>query len=621
MTRKTLPGATKEVSSVAPPPASILRCFGELCFHTDGDLAALAFGPDGTLWSVEEPGLLRQWDPLTGQPIGCAFLSDLETLWHFSADARLLASANDEVSLWDVSLGRLLAKLPQPSWVTAVAFDAGGRFLATGHDDGTTRLWDVVCHRLAREFQGHHSAISALTFSPDGARLACAAEDRIVSLWEIATGRQIGICSGHTDRIHGLAWHPRGHRLVSAGWDTTARVWDAVSLEPIILLNSHADQVLALAFSPDGTLLASADSANDLHLWDDLDAGNTLCVSKDHEEEIRCLAFSPDGNRLASGGADRLIRVRDPRRSEGLPAEGKPIVFRSNLAVSPDASRLARSCSTIGLHVWETANGQVVLRPQENDVFSSMAYSSDGQWLAAGGNDARIHLWNARTGTPHKVLEGQKGRVAALAFAPDSQTLASASAADGLVWLWNVSSGEPVLVIPEAADGCTVEALAFHPQGRLLAAGGIDWLATGGSDGAVSIWDVVQPGPVIAFDGGTVGLAFHPTGRRLASASLSDRIFVWDMQTGERILELAGHDDRVMCVAYSPDGRWLASGGDDRTLRLWDAETGRPEATHKFDTQIKALCFTPDGRYLFTANGNTTSYQLEVRSLLGEMRG
>src|SRR5579859_6245642 len=85
----------------------VTRVFGDLRFHTDGDLLALAFTTPEILWSVEEPGVLRQWNVASGQPLGSAFLSDLETLWSFSTDAHVLASANDEVSLWDPATGQL----------------------------------------------------------------------------------------------------------------------------------------------------------------------------------------------------------------------------------------------------------------------------------------------------------------------------------------------------------------------------------------------------------------------------------------------------------------------------------------------------------------------------------
>jgi WD40 repeat protein len=281
----------------------------------------------------------------------------------------------------------------------------------------------------------------------------------------------------------------------------------------------------------------------------------------------------------------------------------------------PFPQRLASTCGGLELRVWDTTYGEDGVEPQEPAQVEVLAGSPDGRWLAGGGKDNKVYLWEADSGQLRDALEGQAGRVGALAFSPDSALLASASVTDGTVWLWDVNTREPVLVIPVAADACSVETLAFHPEGRLLAVGGIDWLATGGSDGAVCLWDIRERQLTVALNRGTTFLAFQPAGNQLAAASLRESVCVWDVATQELLYELTGHAEDVTCVAYSPDGQWLASGSDDRTIRIWNPATGELVAVQELDTPIKALRFSPDSRFLFTGNGNTTSYAIALENV------
>lgn len=627
------------MSSTALPPLSPSeppRVFGAPTLHTDGELIAIGIAADGVLWSVEEPGELRGWSLSTRRQIFSRPLDEVASLWAFNWATRLLASASDEVTIWEVGSGNQLANWTTSSWITAVAFQPGATILVTGHDDGSVRLWDWADQRLLVEIDAaHRLQVSAVAFSLDQTRLATVGEDRVIHLWELPSGRKLGSLEGHKDRVPALAWHPDGRRLFSAGWDTTVRVWDAISFEPIILLNSHATQVLALALSSDGKLLASADSRNDVYLWD-TDRNESVTVLREETGEVRCLAFSLDESKtiayplLAYGTADRVIHLWDSRQGTGAGAVD-PLLLRTVVATEPTGKRLYSLGGGTDLRVWDIDSGEPVLSLEQGHPLRVMALSPDGCWLAASRPELNekkedrttLALFDAHTGKKQVTCEGENAPITTLAFSPDSKILASAGLRSCDVWLWNVPQGEPILLIDDALDDCSVDALAFHPGGRLLAVAGIDWLATSGQDGQVVIWDLDQRevrSSLRVGQGtrscGATALAFSIDGKTLACAELNGRICLWSFEADQILHELQGHTDTITCLAYSPDGRWLASGSDDRTLRIWEAKSGELAGAWELDNAIKALTFSADGKWVFTGNSNTSCYQIELARIL-----
>ena len=169
--------------------------------------AALAFSTADTLWSVEEPGLLRRWNALTGQQRGVHFLSDVETAWEFSPDARWLASASDDLSLWEVATGRLHKTWRQASWVTAIPFAREAE--ATDHELGPT---SAGRHRTA---QLVHQTIPYLAL--DDRDLAAAALVRVAD--QAAPRDQLRLADGiHRAAVGALdpdGLEPSAHRVCS----------------------------------------------------------------------------------------------------------------------------------------------------------------------------------------------------------------------------------------------------------------------------------------------------------------------------------------------------------------------------------------------------------------------
>ena len=175
--------------------------------------------------------------------------------------------------------------------------------------------------------------------------------------------------------------------------------------------------------------------------------------------------------------------------------------------------------------------------------------SKKGKFLATGGEETRIMLWDAVTGKLNKVLAGHIDFINGLSFSADGAFLASAGA-DGRVVLWDVTAGTRV---------------------RTLF----------GHSGEVNV------------------VALTPKGRLLASAGQDARILVWDVETGRQILTLAGHQASIRTMAFSPNGKTLVSAGEDTRILVWDLASGRLQKTVAGATGfINALRFKGNNKLL-----------------------
>lgn len=604
---RTTPSATES--------PTCLRQFGEPQWFADNDLLALACSADGSFWSVEEPGVLQHWDA-QGRLLRRTELTDLDSLWVFDPSATHLASGADELVVYEIAHLRKHQTFDVPSWVTAIAFHPQQRRIATGHDDGVIRIWNLDNPGDFVEHAHHDQPISALAYTDDGEFFAAASEDRSISVWNPNQSKLIRTLSGHQDRIPSLAWKPGTRLLVSAGWDTTVRLWNIDAGEPMLLLNTHAEQVQTLAFSPDGEHLAVADSSSSIHVWKDIERGQKIHAIAGDRDEIKAIAFARDGSRLLVGGADRVIHVWDPRSGELVAGQGRQ--RDHSIAVNPRSGALVSTASATVLRVWDVESN----RPAPPDGMIqrpiSVAISPDGHWLAVTNfhPESRLHIWDFQHQQLKSEIEGPRAPMTQLAFSADSKILASCCRTDGTVWLWNPADGEPTLIIPQAADGCTIEAIAFHPAKPWIACGGIDHLATSGSNGAVTIWNYEDREPVMTLNGGALSLAFDGLGEKLAVAAPESALRVFDVESGDLVFEIEGPGAALNSVAFSPDGQWLVAGGDDRAIRIWDAESGQIAAVCELESPIQSIRFSKDGLTMYTGNGNSTCTSLSFASLL-----
>ncbi|MEZ6143093.1 MAG: WD40 repeat domain-containing protein [Zavarzinella sp.] len=606
------------VADYSAPPSFVERSFGEPLFHAESEVIDLVFHADGTLWSMEEAGILRQWNT-EGHLLARVYLSDLEDIWRFSPTATYVASGANEIALWSVAEGRELTRIPTEQWVTAFAFHPTDKVLATGHDDGSICLFQLPELKLVKKIPAHSGQISAMAFNADGSQLASSGDDKRIYVWHGETLEKNHEFSGHTDRIPALTWHPTENYLVSVGWDTTARVWETTQVEPSILLNTHSDQVTAARFNAGGQFLACADSDMAIHVWGNPRQAQEKFVLRGHTDLINCLAFQKSGLLMASAGADCVIHIWN--LETGKLAAGPTLNSINNVAFRASSGTLYSTAGGV-LRAYDATTTQLVPASTTQPLIAAdnVAISPDQQLLVVCGKTERLQVLDPQNLTPIRTYDHTKGPIANPVFSRDSQTLATCSQSDGLVWVWKRDQEEAVLVIPEAADGCTLEALSFSPDGRFIAVGGIDFLATSGTDGSLCVWDLEEKDKKWSATYGVTALDIDSTGKYIAIGTHShndqNKVYVLDFATSDVVFELSGHHDRLNAVRFSPDGSYLISAGDDGTIRVWNVLSGRIVVARQSETVVQSLVFSPDGKSLYVGNANTTSYQISMQKLL-----
>lgn len=151
-----------------------------------------------------------------------------------------------------------------------------GKTLATGHADGTLKLWDIGTGEdrafpPGGEKLGHRE-VASVAFSGDGKALACGFGDGTVKLWDVTTGKDLWGVKAHTVRAWSVALSPDDKTLASGGWDGKVKLWDARSGKELAGFAAHDDRVYAVAFTPDGRTLITGggiqSKRGEAKLWD-----------------------------------------------------------------------------------------------------------------------------------------------------------------------------------------------------------------------------------------------------------------------------------------------------------------------------------------------------------------
>lgn len=277
----------------------------------------------------------------------------------------------------------------------------------------------------------------------------------------------------------------------------------------------------------------------------------------------------------------------------------------NDVSWSPDGAQLATASDDDSIKIWDIFTGRCLITIS-NDAHSSVTavdWSPDGAKIITGTAKGNISLWNATTGQFIREIESHGGQIPAAGFSKTGELTYSAGN-DSEVRVWKLQSQECIrrFDITAVADWNVPWASAYKWAPCVALSNDGKRILIGGNTGFVTCWSIESGERLLRLAGHThwiTCLSWRPDGQRIASGSDDKSIRIWNSVTGDSELELMGHSEKIKTLAWSPGGDKLASAGVDKDIRIWDVETGICKTVLSGHTkEINSVKWSPDGNLL-----------------------
>ncbi len=503
----------------------------------------------------------------------------------------------------------LVLPITHSSPTSIIRYSYDNKYLLTGAQDKTVKIWDVSSGKLLHDLKGHTGEIISASFSKDnlyvltaGSATAYKGKDKYARLWSIATGKLVNSFE-HTDNINFATFSNKGKLIATCSWDLTAKIWDPVSGKLLFSLEPKAE-IEKIIFSPDDKIIATA-SHKKISLWDAASGKLLKQISTFSTQDI---GFTPDGKSIIeteSYSKDRSnkhsINVWDVETGtvkKQLKTGGEPAI---NFSLSADGKYLATSDYRITV-IWDLSTASIYKTLDERHA---VIFDKTNTYLIGSGK-----VYDLKTWAVVSKFEGWlRGGDVVIKSTPSDQIsndntyVACFQGAKGDIVISNFLTG---VVYRRITSHCaSVTNVAISTKGNFIAfnnynSGNPNTRVIDGNTGKF-ITDIKSL-TGISIDG---RLSFSHDETKIIVCNIEASVF--ETETGKLVRTYPKGETRTIYAVTSPDDKLLITASSDE-LKAWDFETG------KLEYSVKGVFYKGNAR--FSKDGKLIGIPSSVRDIL-----
>ncbi len=451
-------------------------------------ISSLDFSPDRNfLVSADISGLFCIWDMRTKNLITkyTEHKTPITTVrFSHSNDQFVTVDTSGAIKLWDAKANKIVHRFITPNTgakkynKSSAAFSPDGKtFVVTlNQPDGKSYLHlfsTLIGGKPLFTYENNDHEISNIAFRPNGNSLVVSLDSKTIKVFDIPGRHYVDTFGGQILKANKSTVSPDGKLFATGTVDGHIQLWDAHKKALKYSVKGRNKSIEHISFSPDGAYIIAGDSYGAVNVWQ-RDTLKRVFFIKAHKSGSAIAVMSPDNRFLATASSKssiiKLWDVRSNTRTSMFRGHNGDI---TDLAYSPDGKYIASSSRDGTVKLWNISNKSIehtFIGSEKVIAFLSLAFSSDGQYLAAGtdqGLDAQhfIEVWNIRDKTHLRTLKSHDAPISTLHFSKDGQQLASGSS-DGVIKVWQVNTGQETHSIATNTEKEPVNSVDFTNDGK-----------------------------------------------------------------------------------------------------------------------------------------------------------